>query len=240
MKKIIKIFIVTFLISACKTPSIIVSENLKSNTTVMEAKGRLLGWQLNQVITYGNYTSSKIKKGWTSSYDYEFILRFKGAKQKLNFTQFTPVNKAEVFVVGKFKSTELELLNGFLSYPFQYENYFAGTIIPINNENKIWEFIIHDPEGGTIGNFDCGVAKNQSGDEITIRGVREIENQANWLKLDNFGFEFIKNGQSIGAVSTINNGKIWIKNNLTDDIKLVISCISTSLLVRENLQKNTY
>ena len=238
MNKIVFIIIMLISISACNTPSIIVSENLKSNTTVMDAKGRQ-GWQFNQVITYGEYTTSKIKKGWTSGYDYEFIARFRSAEQKLKFNQFSSLNKAEVFAVGKFKTTELDLLDGFLSYPFEYENYFAGTVILTNN-NKVWDFIIHDPEGGTVGSFDCGIAKNQNQDEIIIRGVRKVEGQLNWIKLDNFGFEFIMNGQSIGAVSTINNGRVWMKNNIDEDIKLVISSISTSLLVREELQETSF
>jgi len=228
---------IIYILSSCTTPNIIVSDNLKTNTTVMDAKGRQ-GLQFNQVITFGDYSTSKVKRGWTAGYDVSFVTRFKGAKEKLNFIQFTPEKRAYVLAVGKFKSTELELLNGFLSYAFQYENYFAGSIIPSETPNDIWEFIIHNPEGGTSGDFECGLAKDKNGNEIRIRGVRKIEKQTNWVKLDNFGFEFIYKDQAIGAVSTINNGRVWIKNDINDDLKLVLSSMSSSLLVRHSMQES--
>jgi hypothetical protein len=203
----------------------------------MDAKGRQ-GLQLNQVITFGECSTSKVKRGWTTGYDISFVTRFKGAKEKLNFIQLTPNKQAYVLAIGKFKSSELELLNGFLSYSFNYENYFAGSIIPSDESNNIWEFIIHNPEGGNLNDFECGIAKDKYGHEILITGVREIENQANWVKLDNFGFEFSQNGQAIGAVSTINNGRVWIKNDIDEDIKLILSSISSSLLVRNSMEES--
>ncbi|UTW67251.1 hypothetical protein KFE94_03805 [bacterium SCSIO 12643] len=229
--------IIFSILTSCTTPNIVVSENLKTNTSVMDAKGRQ-GLQFNQVITFGDYNTSKVKRGWTLGYDISFVTRFKGAKEKLNFIQFTPEKRAYVLAVGKFKSTELELLNGFLSYAFQYENYFAGSIIPSDTPSDVWEFIIHNPEGGTLGDFECGIAKDKNGNEILIKGVREIEKQANWVKLDNFGFEFIYKDQAIGAVSTLNNGRVWIKNDISEELKLVLSCMSSSLLVRHSMQES--
>ncbi len=229
--------IILSILTSCTTPNIVVSENLKTNTSVMDAKGTQ-GLQFNQVITFGDYNTSKVKRGWILGYDISFVTRFKGAKEKLNFIQFTPEKRAYVLAVGKFKSTELELLNGFLSYAFQYENYFTGSIIPSDTPSDVWEFIIHNPEGGTLGDFECGIAKDKNGNEILIKGVREIEKQANWVKLDNLGFEFIYKDQAIGAVSTLNNGRVWIKNNISEELKLVLSCMSSSLLVRHSMQES--
>lgn len=224
------------LLTGCKTPSIIVSDNLKSNTSIMEVKGKQ-GWQFNQVIKYGDYSTSKIKRSWDLGFNFEFIARFQEATEKLSFVQSTPKLKANVFVVGKFKNTEIDLIEGFLGYPIHYENYFTGVISQLNNDNK-WEFILHNPDGGTLGkDFTCGLAKDDNGNEIIIKGVREVENQANWIKLDNFGFEFIMDGKSIGAISNINSGRVWINNQISEELKLVISSISTSLLVRHSLEE---
>lgn len=50
----------------------------------------------------------------------------------------TPYGKqAEILAVSKFKNYELELLNGFLSVPYEYENTFAGSIIPSDNKDNV-------------------------------------------------------------------------------------------------------
>ena len=56
--------------------------------------------------------------------------------------------------------------------------------------------------------------------------------------MDNFGFEFLHNGHSIGAVSVMNSGKVWIRNDIPSELKLVVSSISTSLLVRHSMQES--
>ncbi len=225
-------------LSACTTPQLLVSNDLKSNTTVMAAKGRQ-GWQFNQVIRYGDYTTSKVKRGWTRSSDIKFVVRFQKAQNKLSFTQMTPDNQqAEVLAVGKFQNNELELLNGFMSISLKYENTFAGTILPNDKTFAVWDFIIHNPDASMPRDIDLGLARNDAGDEILIRGVKKLEGQGKWAQFDNLGFEFIHNGQSIGAVSTLNNGQVWMKNDVSPQLKLAVSSISTSLLVRHSLQNN--
>jgi len=230
--------IVLVFISSCKTPGLIFSGNLKDNTKVMEVKGRQ-GWQFNQKITFGDYFTSKIKRGWTKGGTWNFVVKFQNAEQKLSFTQNTPFGKsAEVLAIGKFKNTELPLFKDFLSYSFKYENTFAGTVIPNDNESNNWDFVIHNPESGLPKDADCGIIRDSNGNEIIIRGVKKVEGQANWVTLDNYGFEFIQNGQSIGAVSTINNGRVWIKNDLDENTKLILASVSTSLLVRHSMQES--
>lgn len=225
-------------LSSCTTPQLLVSNDLKTNAIVMDAKGRQ-GWQFNQVIHYGDYTTSKVKRGWTRSSDIKFVVRFQKAQNKLSFTQMTPDSQqAEVLAVGKFQNNELELLNGFMSISLKYENTFAGTILPNDKNIAVWDFIIHNPDASMPKDIDLGLARNDAGDEILIRGVKKLEGQGKWAQFDNLGFEFIHNGQAIGAVSTMNNGQVWMKNDISPQLKLVISSISTSLLLRHSLQNS--
>ena len=229
------IITVLVLLVGCKTPNILVSPELKSNTSVFDVKGRQ-GWQFNQVITYGDYSTSKIKRGWTSKLEIPFVIKFKSANEKLSFTQFTPdKEQADVYAIGKFENNELPLLKGFLNYSLNYKNTFAGTIIPLDVSGNYWDFLIYNMESRLSDNMICGSAKDTKGNEIIIKGVNKTEGQANWMQMEFIGFEFFMNGQSIGAVSCLNDGRFWIKDDLNPDIKLAISCISTSLLVKHNL-----
>jgi hypothetical protein len=226
------------LLVGCKAPNIIVSPELKSNTSVFDVKGRQ-GWQFNQVITYGDYSSSKIKRGWTSKLEIPFVVKFSNAHEKLSFTQFTAdKQQADVYAVGRLEQADLPLLNGFLNYSINYRNTFVGTIIPIDVSGDYWDFLIYNMESGISNDVICGSAKDTKGNEIIIKGVSRIEGQGSLMQAEFVGFEFFMNGQSVGAVSCFNNGKVWMKDDLNPDIKLVISSISTSLLVKHNLTDN--
>lgn len=236
MKKTIFFLFAVVFYTACHTPNIAVSNDLQTNSSVLEAKGRQ-GLQFNQVIKFGDYTTSKVKRGWTKSREINFVARFQKAEQKLSFTQNTPDSKsAEVLAISQFKNTEIDLLKGFLSYSLEYKNSFAGVIIPNENPDNTWDFIVHNPDASLPKDADCGIIRNQSGNSILIKGIKKIEG-SKWAGLDNLGFEFMQNGKSIGAVSTMNNGRVWIKNDLSADLKLVISSVATSLLVRHDISK---
>ena len=238
MKKTIFILMLGALISfSCKTPNIAIGKQLKENTSVFEVSGRQ-GWQFNQVINYGEYTTSKIKRGWSLGYDIPFIIRFQGAKEKLSFQQNTPLSTvADVMCIGKFKNKELPVLNDFFAIELEYEDYFAGTI---KNEKLNWDFIIYEPDGNTLNDVTSGkiVNQNNNNEQIYIKAVKKIEGQANWVNIDVNGFEFIKNNESIAAVSLLNNGRVWLRNDLSDDVKLVLSSVMTSLMVRHSMSES--
>ncbi|MDX1556812.1 MAG: hypothetical protein R3212_12350, partial [Xanthomonadales bacterium] len=49
----------------------------------MNVKGRQ-GWQIKQVIRFGEFSAGPVKRGWTKGYDWPFVVRFTGAKEKLS------------------------------------------------------------------------------------------------------------------------------------------------------------
>ncbi len=236
--KNLAIFSLLLLLVGCKSPNLLLSPELKSNTTVFDVKGRQ-GWQFNQVISYGDYSTSKIKRGWTTKVEIPFVVKFKNAHEKLSFTQYTAEKlQADVYAIGKFENSELPLLRGFLNYSLDYKNTFAGTIIPFDVSGNYWDFIIYNMESRMSDNKVCGNAKDQNGNEILIRGVNQVEGQANWMQMEFIGFEFFLNGQSVGAVSCLNDGRVWMRDDISPEIKLAVSSMSTALLVRHNLTDN--
>ncbi len=237
MKKTMLLLCIVMAYSACKIPNMLVSEDLKSAASVFDVKGKQ-GWNFNQDIKFGDYSTSKIKRGWVKGSETNFFIRFQKAEQKMSFVQNTPDNvSADILAVGSFKNNEIDLLKGFLALPIAYESSFAGTVIPNDNSKNPWEFIIHNPDASLPKNVDCGVARDKSGRELQIKAVKKVEGQGNWSKIDNYGFEFFENGKSIGAISNINRGKVWIKNDISPDLKLIVSSLATSLLIRSNLSE---
>jgi hypothetical protein len=235
MKSLIAALMIFAGITSARSQGIVVSEELKSNSTVLDAKGRQ-GWQFNQVITFGGFHTSKIKRSWPAGIDISFIERFRAAKEKLSFTQYSPDSLiCTIVAVSRFLSDETDFLNGFMGYSFVFQNSFAGCIIPQNDTENSWEFLVTDPDVVMDKNAGCGMARDKNGRQISIHGVTKMEGQPKWVPGQVWGFEFFMDGKSIAAVSIAGNGKVYLKNDLSPEMRLVISAISSSLMVRHNL-----
>ncbi|GGC02007.1 hypothetical protein GCM10011325_31340 [Dyadobacter sediminis] len=203
-----------------------------------DVKGKQ-GFQIGQTLSFGAYKTGKVKRGWTFNYAVPFIMKFNGAKQKLSFQQFGANNKtADIALVSRFKETEFEPIKDYFSIALQYKNYFAGTI-KLNSEEDSWDFIVHNVDGTSRSirnNQTIGFARNRQ-TRIDIIGIRELEGSSALITQgDVYGYEFQMQGKVIGAVSTINNGKVWIRKELDDDLKLVLASISSGLMLRNSLE----
>ncbi|KAA6430337.1 hypothetical protein FEM33_25350 [Dyadobacter flavalbus] len=204
-------------------------------------KGRQ-GFQIGQTLSFGEYKTSKVKRGWTFSYAIPFIVKFQGAKEKLSFQQFGTNNKAaDVALVSRFKETEFEPIKDYFSVALKYKNYFAGSI-KLNSDENSWDFIVHNVDGTSRSiknNQTIGFVRNRQ-TQIDIIGIRELEGSSALITQgDVYGYEFQMDGKVIGAVSVINNGKVWIRENLDGDLKLVLASISSGLMLRNSVEEST-
>ncbi|MCE7065514.1 hypothetical protein [Dyadobacter sp. CY326] len=225
---------------SCRTAELAVNNDLKNDTEIYTVKGRQ-GSQIGQVISFGDFRTSKVKRGWTFGYSVPFIVKFNGAKEKLSFQQVAPNGKtAEVALVSRFKETEFSPLEDYFSVSLKYKNYFAGSVKP-DNSHEPWDFIVHNVDGASRSlnkNSTVGFVRSRHV-QIDIAGIRELEGSSSFLtQNDVYGYEFQLEGKIIGAVSTINNGKVWFKNGLSDDLKLILASVSSGLMLRNNVEAN--
>ena len=228
---IIALFLLTGLF-ACKTAEIEIHPDLKA--PAMSVKGRN-GLQIGQVIRYGEYTTDKVHRGWTKGYDIPFILHFKGAKEKMSFTQFGPMGQqAEVSCVSKFKSTELPVLHDFFGIPLEYQNFFAGNI---STGLSNWDFLLYNPNGDLLREEASAGFVQNGVTRIEIQAIRRLAGQPNWMdRLAVYGHEFYLDGKIVAAVSTVNKGKVWIDEQLDGDTRTVIAAVATGLLLRTDVE----
>jgi hypothetical protein len=244
MKNARSIFVLLFFLifTSCKTPNILIADNLQKTASPLEVKGRN-GLRIHQVLTYGGFKTGRVKRGWINSFNLQFVLDFQRAKEKFQFKQFTPDStvSAMVYAVGKFESTNFDFFKGRSNFRFNigidYKNTFAGTIIPDQSKENSWEFIVYNPESSFSNNGDCGFAKDKLGNEIKIVPVRKLEGQNNWINFDNFGFEFQYKNNAIAAVSILNNGRVWIDPTIPATLQLVSSSMASAILLRSNLEQ---
>lgn len=244
MKNTFLIFalLITIIFSSCKTPNILLTENLQKAAVPMEVKGRQ-GFRIHQVLTYGGFKTGRVKRGWVSAGNIQFVLNFQKAKEKFQFKQYTPDSTAStmVYAVGKFESTSFDFFsrrsNWKMDIGLNYQNTFAGTIIPDQSKDNSWEFIVYNPESSFADKGDCGFAKDKLGNEIKIIPVKQLEGQRNWINYTNFGFEFQYKNTAIAAVSVLNNGRVWIDPSIPSTLQMVVSSMSSAILLRSNLEQ---
>lgn len=233
MNRILSALLVVVLVG-CKTAQMAVAPTLKSDSETFSVKGRQ-GFQIGRQLSFGKYATGKVKQGWVKGYDLPFLLRFQGMKEKLSFHQFNEAGQwAEVYAVGKFRSTELPFIRDYFNIILKEKNHFAGTVI-LKGGQDVWEFLLYNPDGEFLKGAKAGFVQNKN-EVIEVKGVTQLENGVN-LSSKFWGYEFIHLGKTIGAVETINNGKVWFKKDLADDLKLVLASLSSSLLLRTNMEE---
>jgi hypothetical protein len=232
MKTTFFIGLLGLLMVACKPAEIAITPEL--NAQAMTVKGRN-GFQIGQKIKYGHYHTDKVQRGWTQGYDLPFLLRFQSAKEKLRFKQHGPDGlSAEVSCISKFKNIELPLLGDFFGVPLDYNNFFAGNI---RIGDAHWDFILHNPNGDFLREKKSAGFARYGDHVIEINAVRGLKDQPEWLKeLTVFGHEFSINGKVVGAVSTINRGKVWIDESLDATHRTVLAALATGILLRTDVE----
>jgi len=216
----------------CKIPEIAVHPDLASHADIYRVKGKQ-GLMINQVVSFGDYTTGKVKRGWTSSYRIPFIVTFQGSKEKIQFDQFSPNgSRSLVYAVSQLKMNEINLANSFFSYPIKYENSFVGVIFTETDTTAWWDFVIHNVDA-SWGDRSGGFAKSNDGQFIGIKGVKKFEGQK-IKNVDVLGFEFYAQDKVIGAVSVVNNGRVWMHTDATTNQRNVMAALASSLMIRQN------
>jgi len=153
-------------LSSCTTAKLSVPEKFSTNATKMPVKG-INGWQVNQKLSFGNYNTSKIKRGWdfSSSVSYtKFLIRPEEALLKvfdINTDKNTNTQKnkfqytiedgnlvAEIYATEKFKEKQLVYKSdnpwiGNASKTNNYEYAFTAAIVPLTaKSDEPWSLVL--------------------------------------------------------------------------------------------------
>jgi hypothetical protein len=232
--------LLTLSLAACRTAEVAVPHDLKAHATAYAVKGRQ-GFQVGQVLSFGDYSTNRVSRGWTRSYSIPFVVQFNGAREKLSYRQSGPGDRwAEVALVSRFREVDVSPAREYFGLSTFYKNMVAGGI-ELSGSRESWEFVIYNADGGrTLKNNTAGFVRSRAdGTRIDITGIRKLEGNSPLMPLlDIYGYEFRLDGQPVGAVSTVNNGRVWIKDNLHPELKLVLASVSSGLMLRHNVEED--
>ena len=160
------IMLIVILSVACTTAKVPVSSEFSSNASRLPVKG-LNGWQENQKLEFGNFVTSKIRRGWdfSSSLQYtkfrirpeEAILRVfdistdnysAREKRNLQYSVYDGELGTDIYATEKFNEKQLVYKSnnpwiGDASKTRQYEYAFTAAIVPVGMEQKeTWSLVL--------------------------------------------------------------------------------------------------
>ena len=168
------IYLVIAFIASCTTAKAPVNETFSDKATKLPVRG-INGWQVNQKLQFGTYTTSKIKRGWdfTASVQYtkfrispeEAILKVfdintdKNTNTQRNKFQYTLEDgglMAEVYAIEKFREQQLVYKSnnpwiGSASRTNSYEYAFTAAIVPLTMKTRDpWSLVMINKYDRTI------------------------------------------------------------------------------------------
>lgn len=160
------LFILLILISSRSTTKISVPETFGKDATKMQVKG-LNSWMINQKLTFGDYQTSTVRRGWDFSGSFQYTkfrirpeealskvfnieIDNKSLKQrnKFQYTISHGNNVAEVYATEKFAEKELVYKSnnpyiGSASKTKKYNYAFMAGIISLTLQNNApWSLVL--------------------------------------------------------------------------------------------------
>lgn len=226
-------FLILLVFSSCKLPDMVLQDSFKSSATEYLVKGRT-GWTKKKPMSFGPYLATSVKRGWTSTYNIPFVVKFQGSKHKISFDMSKGTTyQASTYALGKIKSRELPILGGLMRIPLKYESYFAGAIQL--SKDEIYHFAIPLPFENTFDGEEVGVLELEN-ETFEIFKIRQLEGQMKFKYNELSGFEIRKDGVPVAAVQKINKDKIWISQTVTEKEQFLLANLCGAILLMKNLE----
>ncbi|MGB3131845.1 MAG: hypothetical protein WBB26_09235 [Saprospiraceae bacterium] len=243
MKKLILHFVLiaAFMVASCSIPEMVISEELKSSSTILPISGGK--FLFGKKLQIGKYELINIKKGTIHTKSQEALFsssKYSNSSQKISFTIKGPEKlEANILAFSNFEKEESKLFpvldqskNPIMS--IKSKSLFYGYIYLNNEDSTKWEFNFENVDGlfkyGFFGN-----AIDIENNEIQVKGINKAVGQLNYTSSGNLGFEYILNDQTIAALSLNNRRILYLSDNISSELKLVVLGLSAAILIRNDL-----
>lgn len=238
------LIVLSLCLSACTTPQMLLQEQLASETTPMPVRGRQ-GWLMHQQLTFGKYRAENVERGWTFSYGIDLLLtELQAARQKFSFTlideqeqRFTVMSAHQLkgleIPLNRFAPQARPAVQGLLSLTVQTQDMMAATLYD-HQQQTSWHMLMMHPDDLRKNGKYVGLLSHESAVPIHIVPVRKLTGQKIWGG-DIVGFEFQQEGRTLAAVETLNQGRIWIHQNLETEQQMLLAAACATLLLQEEI-----
>jgi hypothetical protein len=217
------------------------------------------GWQFNRALRFGDFSTSAV--GPTTSlstspsccnasrsfsagpFRQEFEARFISATSKLAVVQKGPSGlEATVRAINQSTSRNVEWATLWFGFPTaiggesERRTSLEGTVEPIGADRPIWHFALFQDSTQIDLAKPVGWAVDDAGRRVVIKhmpppaGVPAIV-----LKMSHGvgpGFRFEMDGQLVGSVDLLPPNNVWMRDELSLELRMALAGLSTTLLLQ--------
>lgn len=237
---------IALLISAGCTYKLAVPEDFEQRATYNQAQNRQ-SWPFKKTMTVGPYLATNIRRGWTESYHFTFVIRWTGAKERYRFVvreaDRPDDTLATVFCFTKIRQEDFTWVARRMGgWPIKYENLFAVTIALRDSIGDIqeWEMVYNEPPMFIVPmQRGLGILKGPHGEMYEVEShhyFRRPSGKRMWSN-NPIGFVIRKDGKDLAIADIINRGGYYLSDDLKTDEKNLLTSACMALLLRRDLRE---
>jgi hypothetical protein len=264
MKGIYAIALFTIItVIGCTPFKMTVSDELKSNNDEYSVKGRN-GTRIKQKISFGNYSTAKIKRSWTRGNSSRFGIGYGGTTQQewVNIISTEYINKkqtigfnladgkflSDVYCVSRFNSKDLEIgknpnsiLNigmDILGMGGKSSSTYYVQLFTSEKDERPWEMVIDNQLSQARPKEYIGYLAKGPSEYYSIVPVTKLEKngKSGNILAGSVGFEFrTPSGKAVAAVSLIDNGMVFL-GKISDEERFLLANACTALLLQDVIE----
>ncbi|MFN3952760.1 MAG: hypothetical protein ACK4KT_10205 [Thermaurantimonas sp.] len=203
-------------------------------------------WPFKKTMTAGNYSATNIRRGWTETYHFTFVIRWTGARERYRFVvrESSRPNDtvATVFCFTKIRQEDFTWVARRMGgIPLKYENLFAVTIALRDRSGQVqeWEMVYNEPMMFISPNQrGTGILKGPTGPIYELESYHYFRRPSGKRLWSNtpIGFAIKKEGKEVAVADVINKGGYYIIQDLSEDEKNLLTSACMALLLRRDLR----
>ena len=250
------------LLLSCRAAKVAVPEAFETAASPMKVKG-VNGWMINQTLSFGEYKTSPVKRGWDFSsvwqasrisfrpedqilkvFDINTDNRSLTEKSKLQFTIENGKEKAAVFAMEKLNEKQLVFKNrnprwGELAATTNLQYAFSAAIMLVaDKQPEPWQLAMVHKEGRGETVEEQGYLTN--GDvQFSIETLRigsYTNKKGKEMKVmggPSFAGYEIRFEDGVVGIVDLLDNQVWMVNDLDPAYRMILAAASASLLLKK-------
>lgn len=256
------LIVLSLALASCGTAKMAVSDNLQADNDAYTVKGRD-GVLIKQKLSFGEYSTSLVKRSWTRDRSQRFALQGTGSNpfeksdliamkytdrnQTLHFSMQDDGHTSQVFCASQFNSTDLQLgnrPNSLLNIGIDLAGITgrASSIYYVQVYNGgggvPWELMLDNNKSQAKAREYTGVFLRNEKEYYTIKPVTRIEQKGRVREMPfgSIGYEiFNARGEAVAAVSMMDHGTVILKK-VDREERFLLANLCAALLLQQQIE----
>ena len=252
----------TILVNGCTPMKLAISDDLKNRNDEYAVKG-LNGILLKEKLSFGEYSTMKVKRSWTKGtsakeglglgtnpYDPAYVniigTEYINKKQALNFSLTDGNSTSQVFCVSKFNAKDLQVGNNPNSVGniildllgkggSSESNYYVQVFI--SKTGNPWHLLLDNQAAQRNPKNYVGIFAKSKDEFYTINSVTklQVKDQQRDMPFGSAGFEIRNaNGKAVAAISLMDKGTVYL-SKINAEERFLIANLCTALLLQQQI-----